>query len=52
MEKHPDFVDYEQLLKNLLKFKAELIGQLNNHVLGQNTQEMLARLNECIYKNN
>ena len=48
-EKHKDFVEYEQLLKNLLQFKGELIGQMNNHVLGQNTQDMLEKLNACLY---
>ena len=48
-EKHKDFVEYEQLLKNLLQFKGELIDQMNNHVFGQNTQDTLEKLNMCLY---
>ena len=44
-----EFAERDQLIKSLLALKGELIGQMNNHNLGVSTQEMLYKLNSCLY---
>ena len=42
------FAEHEQMIKNLLSLKAELISQMSNHNLGVGTQDMLEKLNLCL----
>ena len=44
-----EFAERDQLIKSLLALKGELIGQMNNHNLSVSTQEMLFKLNSCLY---
>ena len=51
MSSNKEINDHMQLVKNLLSFKSEIIGELSKHNLGMNTADVLEKLNLCLFDN-
>ena len=44
-----EFVEKDQMVMNLLKLKADLVGQYAAHNLSVNTKEVLDAITKCLH---